>query len=73
MPMRASVLSTTGSDWYLLASKINSQHAAAAIVCIAQPAQELMLLVIAQPRICHLGAHLHTHDMLTWHAQATVG
>ena len=73
MPMRASVQSTTGSSRYLLATKINSQHATAAIVCIAQPAQELMLLVVTQPRIRHLGAHLQTHDMLTWYAQATIG
>ncbi len=51
----------TGASRYLLAAKVNSEHPAVAVVCIAQLAQKLMLLVVAQPRVCHLGAHLHMH------------
>ena len=46
-------------SWYLLTAKVNREHAAASVVCIAQLTQKLMLLVVAQPRVGHLGAHLH--------------
>ena len=49
---------------YLLAAKVHREHAAVSIACIAKLAQKLVLLVVAQPRICHPCTHLHTATTL---------